>query len=104
MTILHIISIITIIFLLWWKDDNLTGMELKRKIGEIEKTSLFFSKCVNPVVVGKKWSHLPNAEENGAQRYPDHEVCDVVVGDVFFWLGHPQQTGQEIVALINFIT
>ena len=41
-------------------------------------------------IIHKEHGHLPNTEEDGADRNPDEESDHIGVGHIFLWLGHPQ--------------
>ena len=55
-------------------------------------------------VVCIEHARLCPAEEDGADRDPGHQLDDGGVGLILLWLGQPQQTGQETVPLMNFVT
>ena len=59
--------------------------------------------CTHLEIIHKEHGHLPDTEEDGADRNPDEESDHVGVGHIFLWLGNPQQPRQETVPLMHFV-
>ena len=59
--------------------------------------------CPHLEIIHKEHGHLPNTEEDSADRNPDEESDHIGVGLIFLWLGHPQQPGQETVPFMHFV-
>ena len=53
--------------------------------------------------IGKVDSHFSRSEDNDAGIGPYQELDNVGVGLLLFWLGRPQQAGQETVPLMDSV-
>ena len=53
--------------------------------------------------IGKVDSHFSRSEDDDAGIGPHQELDNVGVGLILFWLGRPQQAGQETVPLMHSV-
>ena len=53
--------------------------------------------------IGKVDSHFSRPEDNDAGIGPYQELDNVGIGLLLFWLGRPQQAGQETVPLMDSV-